>query len=803
MSKETSGSRDDAEPENAEATSPESVGPESVGPAPESGAPKSGRPEPTPTTAAPPKVKESRTPTTSRLERFRSFFVEHYMRVDPRTAGLFRISLGVILTLDTIRHWSEAAMLYSRSGVLSNDYHLFRPTSGYQFSIFHAFSTVAEVHVCFALGVLCHLLMIVGFRSRLFAFLSFVFVTSMDSRIPFVENGGYIVVNLACLWAALLPTGQRFGIDAWRKSWRARRERTTGELVDRTDFAGERRPMVSLIGLIVTVNLAIVYFWNVENKGGAIWRAGNTVHYVLYINRMITGLAAWSRVIPEPLLRVVDWCVLVVEAHIAVFIASPIARRYTRPFAIILMIALHSTFGFMMRLGPFSWFLVACTPLLLTPIQWADLESWYRRRAGPTLVVVSSGSPLALALARILSRLDGYELLTFEARAVEGALLAIESVDGSLVQKPSEVLKAIARSLPLGRYFYPLFAITTLGAPARALSFLTRHASWATRFFGLDETDPFFPSRLDVHPSDLEPPSAPTGPAPRERPRKWFALACLIFVAFLALAHNLPDRFKLHQLVCDGDDNRFIGSISWGFFAVLFGVLILFWPRPRPWPLLLRDRLVRSRFFVRELFLAYYAVASLSQTYNENKGIPPVLKFNQPAFLNATLTYPRLFQGWGMFAPNPIQEDGVLVIDAYTIDGRRIDPYNGGAPDLDLTDDAGRGISQLRQDYGNRIRLDHNQEYRTELRNYLLSWHQLTGNPGDEIIAFDVYWVRAKCPPPGKSKLFQNDPVAIYTYRKQGLKPVPGGVPIPPSPKLRSAEKWEDDTATKAATTTK
>src|SRR5689334_20488578 len=108
------------------------------------------------------------------LKRLRGFFRERYMTIDPRTAGVFRLALGFLLTLDTIRHSNEARLLYSNVGVLSNDWHLYQPTSSFEFSIFHMFSTLAEVRVLFALGVIAHVLLFVGYRSRLFAFLSFV-----------------------------------------------------------------------------------------------------------------------------------------------------------------------------------------------------------------------------------------------------------------------------------------------------------------------------------------------------------------------------------------------------------------------------------------------------------------------------------------------------------------------------------------------------------------------------------------------------------------------------------------------------
>src|SRR6185503_11668708 len=113
------------------------------------------------------------------------------------------------------------------------------------------------------------------------------------------------------------------------------------------------------------------YFFNVVNKSGAIWKAGETVHYVLWLNRMVTGVAVFFRtVLPFWATRLATWSVLCVEAMLVPWILSPYGRRYTRPFAMVLIFGLHTTFGVMMRLGPFSWYLIGWSFLLLTPTQW-------------------------------------------------------------------------------------------------------------------------------------------------------------------------------------------------------------------------------------------------------------------------------------------------------------------------------------------------------------------------------------------------------------------------------------------------
>ena len=42
----------------------------------------------------------------------------------------------------------------------------------------------------------------------------------------------------------------------------------------------------------------------------------------------------------------------------------------------------------------------------------------------------------------------------------------------------------------------------------------------------------------------------------------------------------------------------------------------------------------------------------------------------------AAVSYLDLFQGWSMFAPDAPTTDFNIVVDAVTIDGRHVDPFN-------------------------------------------------------------------------------------------------------------------------------
>lgn len=633
-----------------------------------------------------------------------AWFRDHYLTQDPRTLGLFRLVLGFLVTGDCLRHWYEARVYYSNAGVLTNHYHLFRPSSGFNFSLLHAFSSLEEVHVAFALMTLCHFFFWIGWHTRLFSVLSWIIVTSIDNRLVLVENGGYVVVNLLVGWAMFMPTGQRFSVDSLLRSFRERHEKTAADLnATQSSFSWKTKPYVSLIGFVTILNIAVIYYFNVVNKSGAIWRNGDTIHYVLHLDRMVTGIAVFFREhVPLWLMRPLTWAVLITEAFILMLILAPQGRRITRPLAMVLMTGLHGSFGVMMRLGPFSWFMICWSFLFPQPEHWDIANRWYSKRSRSWLVVYDKRSPLAFFLCRLFARLDNCERLRFAESDGESApLVAVrdEQTGEQIVDRAA--LEAILRALPGGRFFWPVCRVVSFGLVGILLDYLVRRRDVVTRALGLDR------------------------------------------------------RTRAPLMVAE----------------------------PSPFVM----RLGRVRAGARELVIGWFFLCAVSQTINENKAVPQFLKHTQPWLVQATIGYPRMYQGWGMFAPNPISDDGSVSIDAITLDGRHVDPFTGEAPDLDLTDARGLGLGQIRQDYWNRIRFDRNKVFRQGLKEYLQRWHEETGHPEDELVAFDVYWLRDQCPLPGQTAPYKHEKIAILTYRKPGYRPPPGKPPLPPEPKVESA----------------
>jgi hypothetical protein len=63
---------------------------------------------------------------------------------------------------------------------------------------------------------------------------------------------------------------------------------------------------------------------------------------------------------------------------------------------------------------------------------------------------------------------------------------------------------------------------------------------------------------------------------------------------------------------------------------------------------------------------------------------------------------------------------------------------------------------------------------RQHFRDYLRRWHEFYGEPEDELVAFDVWWVHDKSPKPGQVKGEPQPPQKLVSYghvKDSGAKP--------------------------------
>jgi len=193
----------------------------------------------------------------------KTFLRDRFLTIDIRTLGLARIYVALLLLFDLAKRSAEMSVWYFESGLLPNAMLAKYPLKPWGESFLFYVSSDTGVRVAFLLIGLVYLALLFGIFTRVAQVLAVACVLSLQVRVDLVSNGGDFVLCNLMVWAAFLPLGSAFSVDAWRAN-------KAGKPV--------RSPVVSWAVLVVTLQLAIIYFFNAIHKSGETWIDGSAVY---------------------------------------------------------------------------------------------------------------------------------------------------------------------------------------------------------------------------------------------------------------------------------------------------------------------------------------------------------------------------------------------------------------------------------------------------------------------------------------------------------------------------------------------
>lgn len=163
-----------------------------------------------------------------------------------------------------------------------------------------------------------------------------------------------------------------------------------------------------------------------------------------------------------------------------------------------------------------------------------------------------------------------------------------------------------------------------------------------------------------------------------------------------------------------------------------------------------------TRGVLREATAGLVLLAIVIDITRSNAAMPQSLRMQHNPVTRAIIEYPRMFQGWKMFAPEAPFQDFTVSVDAVTKDGRHVDPYNEVAsPNArHVLHDVPKlmGQDQYFTSYSLFLPDANWQPYHHILEKWLLAHHHRTGDPSDEIVSFRVYQLIDDSPPPGETE---------------------------------------------------
>jgi hypothetical protein len=276
---------------------------------------------------------------------------EQLLGIDLRSLAAFRVALGALLLSDVIYRGLDLAAHYTDAGVLPRSLYLqiFSAAQGAWSLHLLSGGTAFQVSL-FALAALAAGALVIGYRPRAAALLSWVLLVSVQNRQPLIGHGGDMVLRLLLFWSIFLPLG--------------------GSKSPHAASNGSVSPQITLspASAALLLQVALVYVFAVVFKlQDPAWVHLDAVEDSLRVEGVATTLGSALLAWPA-LLRLLTALTLVIEGVAPWLAFLPWKTERFRTALVFGMAAFHTLgIGATMNLGLFEYvMLVAWLPFLPT-----------------------------------------------------------------------------------------------------------------------------------------------------------------------------------------------------------------------------------------------------------------------------------------------------------------------------------------------------------------------------------------------------------------------------------------------------
>lgn len=275
--------------------------------------------------------------------------------VDTRALAAVRIGLGLTLLIDLFHRAFYIELFYSDNGVY--------PVAAYESSYSHF--TGLSIHALsgdvwvqqalFLVAGVIAIAFLVGYRTRLMGAMSLILLFSLHARNPAVLNGGDRLLLVVLFVALVTPLGERWSIDALRRTSTRTRVATVGTAA-------------------LLVQPLVVFTTNAMKKhAGEHWYAGEGLEIAMHNDVMTIWLGNLMQLFPSVVLMLFNLVWVTLLAGAVIFLFLPIG--WLRAVAALVYIGAFAGMGLTLAVGMFPLALAISVIPYLSPVFWDTLAA--------------------------------------------------------------------------------------------------------------------------------------------------------------------------------------------------------------------------------------------------------------------------------------------------------------------------------------------------------------------------------------------------------------------------------------------
>ncbi len=295
-------------------------------------------------------------------------YLKTVFSLDLRSLALFRILISVVILLDLWVRGQYLTAHYTDFGVLPRSLETKFFTAEWYFSFHNSFGSIQGQVALFIIQAICALCLLVGFRTRLFNFISWFLIISLQNRNYLVLNAGDVYFRLVLFWGMFLPLGARYSLDASLK------KEPEGEELPQSFF--------SIGSIAFVLQLVMVYFFSgLLKECEPNWRDGVAVFFALNTDTYATAFGKWVGT-HRGLLFFLNPIVLWLEITFGFLVFASKRNSAFRWAAILMVWGFHISIFFMFEVGFLSTVGVIAWMALIPSSTWDFIDSKLTRFRG-------------------------------------------------------------------------------------------------------------------------------------------------------------------------------------------------------------------------------------------------------------------------------------------------------------------------------------------------------------------------------------------------------------------------------------
>ena len=280
------------------------------------------------------------------------------LSLDLRSLALFRIAFGSVILCDLISCIPQIGAFYTDDGIMPRDALVSKFSIPWMISLHLMTGTWGGEFILFLVTLTAVGGMIMGYRTRLSTFITWLMIWSLHNRNGAILHGGDDMVRVLLFWSMFAPLNGRFSLD------RALNPQTPP--LDDANYSWGTQALM--------LQLCFVYWFTAAWKWDPAWISdGTAIYYALSLDQFAKPLGKFLLGFPD-LLRVLTRATYGLELFGPALVFMPFWNARIRIFVVLSFIVFHAGIGLTMALGNFPWVCMAAWLMFLPAAVWESVE---------------------------------------------------------------------------------------------------------------------------------------------------------------------------------------------------------------------------------------------------------------------------------------------------------------------------------------------------------------------------------------------------------------------------------------------